>query len=115
MKKNPEIWIVVIFLTLLYAVSCPRMDAEEIYPEKEWVWGCQIKGRTLEGECVVRLFTKVGEADSDVDTGEPRILGFEPGNVPIVNGKPVWTRLPDKLFLKKGEIKMMFGAKCGCK
>ena len=108
------LWLIVLFVLIIAFADIGK--AEEIYPQKEWVWGCQIKGRSLEGGCVLRLFTKVGEADNDVDTDEPQILGFEPGNVEVNRkGQPIWMRIPARLFLRKGETKMMFASRCGCK
>ena len=89
--------------------------AEEIREEKEWVWGCQIRGRTLDGNCVVRRFTKVGDADNDVDTDEEQVLGFEPGNVPIArDGQPIFSRLRSALFMKPGEVRLVSASKCSC-
>lgn len=93
-----------------------QLIAEEVYDPKEWVWGCQIKGRTLDGNCVMTRFTKVGDADNDVDTDEPQVLGFQPGNVPVnKDGKPIFTRLLEVKFLRPGTVKLVSGAKCMCK
>lgn len=97
---------------ILFSLS---LYAEEIREEKEWVWGCQIRGRTLAGDCAMRRFTKIGEADNEVDTDEPQVLGFEPGNVPVSKGgKPIFTRLLEKRFLRPSETKMVNGARCTC-
>lgn len=107
------LWLMAIGILLL--VGATFVHAEEVYPEKEWVWGCQIRGRTLSGDCVVRKFTKVGDADNDVDTDEEQVLGFEPGNVPVSrSGEPIWTRLKADRFLMPGHTKLVSGAKCSC-
>lgn len=107
------LWLVVLLVLTLAFSSIGK--AEEIHPEKEWVWGCQIKGRSLEGGCVLYRFTKVGEVENDVDTDEPRVIGFEPGNVYVDSqGRPVWMRIPAKSFLQPGEVKLVSGAKCVC-
>lgn len=107
------LWLMAIGISMLCAATF--VHAEEVYDQKEWVWGCQIKGRTLDGGCVLRKFTKVGETENDVDTDEERTLGFEPGNVPVTrDGKPVFTRIKSVLFLKPGETKLVSAAKCAC-
>ena len=107
------LWLIAVGIVLFTGA---QLFAEEIKDEKEWEWGCQIRGRSLAGECVMRKFTKVGEADNDVDTDEPQVLGFEPGNVPISkDGKPIFSRLKEYLFLKRGEVKLHSASKCQCK
>lgn len=107
------VWLVALGVWLL--VGATYVHAEEVYDQKEWVWGCQIRGRALNGDCVVRKFTKVGNADNDVDTDEEQVLGFEPGNVPISrDGKPIFTRMKTNLFLSPKQTKIVLGAKCSC-
>lgn len=105
----------------LLAVLCVVLGVttahtEEIKDQKEWVWGCTIKGRTLDGGCALRRFTEVGDADPDTDTGAFRLLGFEPGNVVIskIDGQPIWMRINQDLFLKPGETRLYSAAKCTC-
>lgn len=91
-----------------------KMEDTE-YPQKDWIWGCRIRGRTLEGNCLLTRFTKIGDADNNLDTDEPQILGFTPGNVKISrDGHIIPERIPEKLFLKPKEMKILGGAKCSC-
>lgn len=107
------LWLIAFGVTLFVA---GQLMAEEVRDEKEWVWGCQIRGRAVSGDCVMRRFTKVGEANNDVDTDEPQILGFEPGNVPVSrDGQPIFTRLLEVKFLPPGHTKLIGGAKCTCR
>lgn len=105
----------------LLAVLCMALGvataySEDVKDQKEWVWGCQIKGRTLDGGCALRRFTQVGDADNDVDTDVQRILGFEVGNLQIskIDGKPIWERINQDLFLKPGETRLYSATKCTC-
>ena len=108
---RPGTWLIAISVLLLTT----QLMAEEVYPEKEWVWGCQIRGRSLSGDCAVRRFTKVGETENDVDTDEERVLGFEPGNVPITDdGEPVYSRIKAAFWLKPGEVRIWSAATCQC-
>jgi hypothetical protein len=117
MKEHiDEFRITFLILAVLYLTAAlAPAQADNVYPENEWVWGCQIRGRSLNGACITRQFTKVGEADNDVDTDDPRVLGFEPGNVPLNrDGKPVWSRLNLSLFMKPGEVRIKNASTCKC-
>lgn len=106
--------LIALLFALLFCFAAAAV-AEEIYPEKEWVWGCQIKGRTMDGQCRMQRFTKVGETENDVDTDEPRVVGFVPGNVPISkSGKPIWSRIPASSFMNPGTVRLTNGTKCAC-
>lgn len=114
MRRREIFWFCVIAVVFLLAMV-GNARAEEVYPEKEWVWGCQIRGRTLSGDCVVRRFTKVGETENDVDTDEERTLGFEPGNLPIArDGQPIFSRIRASLFMTPGSVRLVSAAKCVC-
>lgn len=108
------LWLIAIGAWML--VGATYVQAEEVNDPKEWIWGCQIKGRTLDGGCALMRFTQVGDADNDVDTDVQRILGFEPGNLQIskIDGKPIWERINQDMFLKPGETRLYSAAKCTC-
>lgn len=104
-----------IALGVVFMLASTHTYGEEVYPEKEWVWGCQIRGRSVSGECVMWKFTKVGETENDVDTDEPRVLGFEPGNMPISrDGMPIWSRIRAPMWMKPGEVRIYEAATCKC-
>lgn len=98
----------------MLSVACVTTKPKvEIPGQDEWVEGGVIRGITLDRQCRIRPFTKVGIANDNPDDGKPQILGFEPGNVQISrNGEPIWERVYAYLFLKKGEAKMVNGVLC---
>lgn len=108
---NEFTWALIIFFVLsIYATSVNA----EVSPEKEWVKGCVVVGRTNSGSNLFRPFIKTGDTEDDPDTGEVQILGYEPGNVIIKNGQVVWERVHEQVFIQLNKHKPVNGRPCGC-
>src|SRR5690242_2647635 len=96
------VFLILAVLFLLALISPADVDAQEVQPQDQWVKGAVLLGRSNAGNCIAHPFVNVDEADDDPDTGEPQILGYEPGNVQTNRkGEVIWERVKQNLFAER--------------
>ena len=87
--------------------------SSDIENEKDWVKGAVVVAVTNSGGCLFKPFVKTGITEDNPDTGEPQILGYEPGNVIISKkGEVIWERVEERVFLPRGQAKVIRGRMC---